>query len=156
MVKKAVQSPTDSVDTPAPTEAAPAETKVTKSIVPARYAGKYKKGGSDDLATFINAQCNDGKEFSFDKFWELCKKNGLDATKVDHYAGQVAEKRHGAQGRARMTLRNMLATIVRKDGKLIALDGSEATLSLPKPTLSGAAAAAKQGAATGEAVTSQY
>jgi len=158
MVKKATQTEPE-VQEPAPvteTAPAPAEEKKTKSIVPARYAGKYKKGGVDSLAEFINAQCSEKGTFDFAKFWDLCKKNGLPTEKVDHYAGQVAEKRHGAQGRARMTLRNMLATIVRKDGKLIALDGSEATLSLPKPTLSGAAAAAKQGAATGEAVTSQY
>jgi hypothetical protein len=141
-------------EAPATETPAPAEAKVTKSIVPARYAGKYKKGGIDSLAEFINANCSEKGVFDFPKFWELCKKNGLPADKVDHYTQQVVDKRHGAQGRARMTLRNMLATIVRRDGKLVALDGSETTLSLPKPVLSGAAATAKQGA-EGEAVTSQ-
>ena len=160
MVRKAVQTEpevevTEPVSDAAPaTETAAAEPKTTKSIVPARYAGKYKKGGVDALAEFINANCSEKGVFDFAKFWELCKKNGLPAEKVDHYAGQVTEKRHGAQGRARMTLRNMLATIVRRDGKLVGLDGSETTLSLPKPVLSGAAAVAKQGA-EGEAVTSQ-
>jgi len=70
--------------------------------------------------------------------------------KVDHYASQVNEKRHGAQGRARMTLRNMLATIVRKNGKAIGLDGDEYAVNLPKPALTGAAKAAseKSGQAT--------
>jgi hypothetical protein len=161
MVKKNEVSAEVAVPTEAaPTEsAAPAETpKTTKSIVPARYAGRYKKGGGDALAEFINAQCNEKEGFSFAKFWDLCKKNGLDAAKVDHYAGQVTEKRHGAQGRARMTLRNMLATIVRRDGKLVALDGTETPLSLPKLALGGAAAAAaaKSSEPAGEAATSQY
>jgi hypothetical protein len=52
-----------------------------------------------------------------------------------------------------MTLRNMLATIVRKDGKLTGINGEVVELSLPKPALSGAAAKAKADA--GEAVTIQ-
>ena len=43
-----------------------------------------------------------------------------------------------------MTLRNMLATFVRKNGKAIALDGEEVELSLPKPALTGAAKAASE------------
>lgn len=157
MVKKATKVEVGTQAVTLPDGPAPAETKTTKSIVPARYADRYKKGGGDALAEFINAQCGEKEGFSFTKFWELCKKNGLPAEKVDHYAGQVDEKRHGAQGRARMTLRNMLATIVRRDGKLTALDGSEVDLSLPKPVLSGAAAAAaKPSEAKGEAVTSQF
>jgi len=122
----------------------PVEPKETKSIVPKKYAGRYKNGGSDELAEFIKAQCNTKDGFDFPTFFDLCRKNGLAEDKVAHYEGQVADKRHGAQGRARMTLRNMLATIVRKDGKLIGIDGQETALSLPKPTLSGAAKAAKE------------
>jgi plasmid stability protein len=70
--------------------------------------------------------------------------NGIAQDKVDHYKNQVAEKRHGAEGRARMTLRNMLATFVRKNGKAIALDGSEVAINLPKPALTGAAKAAAE------------
>lgn len=114
----------------------------TKSIVPAKYAGKYKDGGADALATFIKAQCTVDNAFKFDRFFELCTKNGLAADKVEHYKAQVAEKRHGAEGRARMTLRNMLATIARKNGKLVGLDGAEQEVSLPKPQLTGAAKAA--------------
>ena len=108
-------------DTTQPVETATeptTETKTTKSIVPAKYSGRYKNGGEDELAQFIKAQCTAEGTFSFDKFFELCTKNGLPTEKVEHYKGQVAEKRHGAEGRARMTLRNMLATIARKNGKM--------------------------------------
>lgn len=113
-----------------------------KSIVPARYAGKYSGGGSDDLANFINAQAkgDDGK-FSFDRFFDLCRRNGVEGSKVDHYQGQVNEKRHGAPGRARMTLRNMLATVARKNGSLTGLDGSNVPISLPKASKPGTPAA---------------
>lgn len=131
------------------TTAAATEVKTTKSIVPAKYAGRYKAGGSDPLAEFIKAQAKTDKgEFDFPMFFDLCRKNGLPDEKVAHYEAQVAEKRHGAQGRARMTLRNMLATIARKNGKLIGLDGAETEVILPKAVLGGAAAKAKE-AATG-------
>jgi hypothetical protein len=125
------------------------EVKTTKSIVPSKYSGRYKNGGEDPLAMFIKAQCADDKGFSFDKFFELCSKNGIAQEKVDHYKGQVAEKRHGAEGRARMTLRNMLATFARKNGKLVGLDDAEVEVALPKVALTGAAKAAaeKQAAA---------
>jgi len=126
-----------------------AEDKVTKSIVPARYAGRYKGGGSDALATFINDQCKGKEGFEYEAFFELALKNGVSQEQVDKYAGQVAEKRHGSQGRARMTVRNMIATQVRKSGVVIGLDGSETPIELAKPTLSGAAAKAK--ASKGEA-----
>jgi hypothetical protein len=122
--------------------AAPAEVKTTKSIVPSKYSGRYKNGGEDPLAQFIKAQSVVDGNFSFDRFFELIAKNGVPQEKVDHYKAQVAEKRHGAEGRARMTLRNMLATIVRKNGKATGLDGSEVAIDLPKPALTGAAKAA--------------
>jgi len=121
-----------------------APAKTTKSIVPSKYAGKYKNGGDDPLAQFIKSQCVEEGNFSFAKFFQLCRDNGLPEEKVAHYEGQVAEKRHGAEGRARMTLRNMLATIVRKDGKAKGLDGVEVELNLPKPALTGAAKAAAE------------
>ncbi len=134
------------------TEQASTEVKATKSIVPSKYSGRYKNGGEDPLALFIKEQCVAEGNFSFSKFFELCTKNGLPQEKVDHYADQVASKRHGAEGRARMTLRNMLATIVRKNGQAIGLDGSEVAINLPKPALSGAAkAAATSTKAEGEA-----
>lgn len=132
------------------TATASTEAKSTKSIVPKKYAGKYKNGGDDPLAMFIKEQCVEAGNFSFDKFFELCAKNGVAQDKVDHYKAQVTEKRHGAEGRARMTLRNMLATFVRKNNKAVALDGSEVEITLPKPALSGAAKAAKEAEKTGD------
>ena len=120
------------------------EPKTTKSIVPAKYSGRYKNGGEDELALFIKDQCTAEGKFDFEKFFELCTKNGLPTEKVEHYKAQVAEKRHGAEGRARMTLRNMLATIARKNGKMTGLDGSEVEVSLPKAALTGAAKAAAE------------
>lgn len=118
--------------------------KVTKSIVPSKYSGRYKNGGEDALAVFIKEQCTTEQGFDFNKFFELCSVNGIAPEKVEHYKGQVAEKRHGAEGRARMTLRNMLATFARKNGKLVGLDGQEAEVSLPKAALTGAAKAAAE------------
>ena len=115
-----------------------------KSIVPAKYAGRYKNGGDDPLAVFIKEQCVTDGTFNFDRFFELVAANGIAQEKVDHYRTQVSEKRHGAEGRARMTLRNMLATIVRKNGKAIGLDGDEVAINLPKPALTGAAKAASE------------
>jgi hypothetical protein len=123
-------------------EAQAPEIKTTKSIVPSKYSGRYKNGGEDPLALFIKEQCATPEGFNFGKFFDLCSKNGIADEKVDHYRNQVAEKRHGAEGRARMTLRNMLATLVRKNGKAIGLDGSEVAINLPKPALTGAAKAA--------------
>lgn len=134
--------------TPAPgtpaTPTEPAAAKTTKSIVPSKYAGRYKNGGEDPLAMFIKEQCATKEGFSFPNFFDLMRKNGIAEDKVAHYQGQVAEKRHGAEGRARMTLRNMLATIVRKNGKAVGLNGAEVELALPKPVLGGAAKAAAE------------
>jgi hypothetical protein len=126
------------------TNEAPAEAKTTKSIVPAKYAGKYKDGGSDTLAQFINAECKGADGFDYAKFFDLCRINGLPEDKVAHYQEQVNSKRLGSQGRARMTLRNMLATIARKNGQLKALDEGLVEVELPKVALAGAAAKAKQ------------
>jgi hypothetical protein len=126
------------------TEATPAPAKTTKSIVPSKYAGRYKNGGEDPLALFIKQQCVEDGNFSFPKFFDLCRKNGITEEKVAHYEGQVAEKRHGAEGRARMTLRNMLATLVRKNNKATGLDGVEVEVTLPKVQLTGAAKAAAE------------
>lgn len=132
-----------------------AEEKGKKSIVPSKYAGKYKDGGSDALAEFIKDQCTGKEGFEYGAFFTLCRKNiggNLTEDKIAHYEQLVADKAHGSQGRARMTLRNMLATIARKNDKLVGLDGSEVEIDLPKPAVSGAAAAAKeQAGASGDA-----
>jgi len=118
-----------------------------KSIVP---GGGKSKG--DDLSKFIDEQCTGKDGFQWPAFFELARKNiggSLTKDKIDHYEGQVAEKRHGAQGRAKMTIRNMMATIARKNGKLVGLDGTEVALDLPKPAVSGAAAKAQEAASAG-------
>jgi hypothetical protein len=130
--------------------AAPATETVKKSIVPAKYSGKYKDGGGDQLAEFIKQECTGKDGFEFTAFFELCRKNGIAEDKVTHYQGQIAEKRHGAEGRARMTLRNMLASIARKNGKLVGLNDTESAIELKKPAVSGAAAKAQEAAASGE------
>jgi len=122
-----------------------------KSIVPAKYAGKYKNGGSDALAQFIKSVCGEGDKFEFSAFFALCRANiqgTLTEDQIAKYEEQVSSKAQGANGRARMTLRNMLATIVRKEGKLKDLAGNEHELTLPKPAVSGAAAKAQETAAT--------
>lgn len=101
-----------------------------KSIVPKKYGNKYKNGGSDDLAKFINDQCKGKDGFEYTAFFLLCRKNGLDEAKVAHYETLVNDKAHGAQGRARMTLRNMLASVARKNGKLVGLDDTETEIAV--------------------------
>lgn len=140
---------TETVETGQAQGDAPAtEATEKKSIVPSKYAGKYKNGGSDELAEFIKAQSTGKDGFEFTAFFTLCRKNGLPEEKVAAYESQIAEKRHGAQGRARMTLRNMLATIARKNGKLVGLNDEETAINLPKPDVSGAAAKAQETAAS--------
>jgi len=160
--ENATQVESEAVETVETVEATESP-KVTKSIVPARYAGRYKAGGSDELAEFIKKQATGKEGFEWPAFFQLVRANGILEEKVAHYEAQVAAKRHGAEGRARMTLRNMLATIARKNGKLVGLNGEETTINLPKPVLSGAAAdaATKAGAAEGTApaegaATSQF
>lgn len=130
-------------------EVATEETKGNKSIVPSKYAGKYKNGGSDALALFINEQSKDKDgNFEFAYYFDLCRKNGVKEEQVAKYEGLVADKANnpGIEGRARMTLRNMLAAIVRKEGKVIDRDGKEHAMDLPKPAASGAAAKAQAAA----------
>lgn len=128
-------------DTVAQTETAE---KAKKSIVPAKYSGKYKEGG-DAVSQFIKAQT----EGQFASLAALCRKNGVSEEQVTKYEGLVADKanNHGIEGRARMTLGNMVRSIARKSGKLVALNGEEVEFDLPKPAVSGAAAAAQTQAA---------
>lgn len=114
------------------------EVKVRKSIVPAGWTSK-----DDVLRKFIVDTCTDEGVFDYGRFFMLCRDNGIPEEQVAKYEGQVAEKRLGSQGRAVMTLRNMLATIARKEGHLKDLDGDTVDIQLPKPALGGAVAAAK-------------
>ena len=111
-----------------------------KSIVPAKYAGKYKNGGSDPLAEFIKEQCSGKEGFEFPAFFSLCRLNNIPEEQVSKYEAAIAAEAHGAPGRARMTLRNMLATIARKEGKLKGLDKKDHEVVVAKPAVSGAAA----------------
>lgn len=131
--------------------ASPVPTPATerKSIVPAGWKSK-----GDALSKFIDEQSTGKDGFEYTAFFALCRKNGLPEDKIANYEGLVASKAHGAQGRAKMTLRNMLATIARKNGKLVGLNGDETAIDLPKPAVSGAAAKAQENAAaSGEAAT---
>lgn len=131
---------------PAPAAAATEPAK-GKSIVPSKYAGKYKDGGSSPTSQFIKEQCVGKEGFEFSAFFQLCRLNGIPEEQVKRYESDIAEKKHGAQGRARMTLRNMLATIARKNGKLKAQDGSEKEVVEAKAPVTGAAAKAQETAA---------
>jgi hypothetical protein len=122
------------------------ETKERKSIVPAGWKSK-----GDALSKFIDEQSSGKEGFEYPAFFALCRKNGLPEEKVAHYEGLVGSGAHGAQGRAKMTLRNMLATVARKNGKLVGLNGEETVLDLPKPAVSGAAAKAQETASQAEA-----
>lgn len=115
------------------TEAVETTEKVTGkgSIVPNKYAGKYKDGGSDALAEFIKAECAGKDGFEFTAFFALCRKNGLVDAHVAPYEQAIAAKAHGAEGRARMTLRNRLASIARKNGHLVRLNDEQVSISLP-------------------------
>lgn len=122
----------------------------SKSIVPSKYANKYKGGGSDPLALFIKSICGEGDKFEYSAFFALCRKNiggSLTEEKIAHYEEAVASKAQGANGRARMTLRNMLAPIARKNNGLNNLNGEFVSITgLAKPAVSGAAAAAQSSA----------
>lgn len=130
------------------------EATAKKSIVPSKYSGKYKDGG-DAVAQFIKEQSSGKEGFEFGAFFSFCRKNGLDETKVAHYESLVADKanNHGIEGRARMTLGNMLRAKARKNGKLVGLNDAEVEFNLPKPAVSGAAAAAQETAASTETET---
>lgn len=123
------------------------EPKESKSIVPSKYAGKYKGGGQGPTSDFIRSQCGEGDKFEFPAFFIIARKNGIAEDKVALYEGQVADKTQGANGRARMTLGNMLRAIARKNQKLVGLNGDEWEVPEAKLEATGAAAKAKEAAA---------
>jgi hypothetical protein len=105
--------------------------KVRKSIVPAKYGNKYKKGGADELAQFITKQCTgEGDKIDIAKFFALCRKNGVAEANVAKFEALVATGRGDAPGRARMTLRNSLTTPCRKNGGLTGLDDTFQVIAL--------------------------
>ncbi len=148
---KPTTAPTKQAAAPAQ-KAAPAapatEAKTeSKSVVPAKYAGKYKNGGSGATSDFIRAQCGEGDKFEFQAFFNLAALNGISDEQVAKYKGQVDAKENGANGRARMTLGNTLRATARKNGKLIGLDKKEHVVEEPALAPSGAAKAQAEKAA---------
>ena len=123
------------------------EAEKKKSIVPSKYSGKYKDGG-DAVSKYMQEQSSGKEGFEFGAFFSLCRKNGIEEAKVAHYEALVADKanNHGIEGRARMTLGNMLRAKARKNGKLVGLNDEETAFDIPKPAVSGAAAAAQSAA----------
>lgn len=106
-----------------------------KSIVPSKYAGKYKDRKDDPLTTFINEQCsNDNGKVDSEKFFELCGANGIKSETIDTYRAAVEAKTGGAAGRARMTLGNMLNGIANKGEGLFGLDGKKYNVPGRAPT----------------------
>lgn len=122
--------------------------KERKSIVPAGWKSK-----NDALSAFINEQATGKDGFEFPGFFALMRINEVPEDQVAKYEAQVAAKQAGANGRAKMTLRNILVPIIRKRGHVIALDGSKIDMDIPKPAPSGAAAKAKADAASKEQAT---
>lgn len=121
-----------------PATAAAEAPKERKSIVPTGWKTK-----EDELAKFINEQCTGKDGFQWAAFFQLMRENiggNLTEVQIAKYEGQVAAKTGGAAGRAKMTLRNLLATNVRKSGEVIALDKSKHAITIAKPAVSGAAA----------------
>jgi hypothetical protein len=103
--------------------------KKSKSIVPAKYAGKYK-GAADELSKFIAEQLIVDNKSDITRLFALCRANGIADEHIAPYEKAIAEKARGAEGRTRMTLRNRLATLVRKNGKLTDLEGAEVALTV--------------------------
>lgn len=141
----APENPETEVETnaPAAVNAAQEPAKVSKSVVPSKYAGKYKSGGAAynaPLAVFIREQCGEGDKFEFPAFFSLCRKNGIPEEKVAHYEALVETKANGVNGRARMTLANMLRAKARKDQKLVGLNDESYDVPEPKVAVTGAAA----------------
>jgi hypothetical protein len=143
MAKAAAAPVAPAKNAPAKNNAPDNEAKETKTIVPAKYAGKYKNGGQGPLSDFIREQCGEGDKFDYDVFFNLCKLNGIADDKIAIYKAAVDEKKNGANGRARMTLGNMLRAIARKNQKLVGTDKKEHAVAEPQIAASGAVAAKK-------------
>lgn len=136
---------TEQVNDPAAVKTLADEAKgPTKTIVPPKYAGKYKNGGQGPLSDFIRQTCGEGDKFEFTAFWELCRKNGISEEQITKYKQQVDDKAHGANGRARMTLANSLRAIARKQQTLKNLAGDDVAVPEPKIAASGAVKAAQE------------
>lgn len=119
----------------AKTKAAEAETESKSIINTKKYS--YKRGQGSPTALFIEQHCvpteGDSKnQLDFDAFFTLCEKNELPQEKIDNFRKQIAENAHGAPGRARMTLGNMLAAKARKDQALVDPKGKKQKVEQPQ------------------------
>lgn len=113
------------------------QTAPSKSIVPSKYSGKYRTDKTE-LAKFIDTQTKgeDGK-LSTDNLFALARANGIAEDKLTRYIDSVASGAHGAAGRSRMSIGNMLRSVAKKEGNLSDLQGQAHPLVIdeaPVPT----------------------
>lgn len=134
--------------------------KTIKSIVPSKYASKYKDPSNDDaLRTFIKEQCGENGKINLPKFYELLRKNEIADEHIKKFEvltenlgndekGNPIKPAGGVAGRAVMTLRNRLTPRARTDKGLIGLDGKTYDVRVaPAPKTGAVAAAAEKKAA---------
>lgn len=136
--------------------------KEVKSIVPTKYASKYKDPANDDaLRTFIKEQCGENGKINLPKFYALLRANGVADEHIKKFEdltenlgndekGNPIKPAGGVAGRAVMTLRNRLTPIARSDKGIVGLDGKTYDVKLPPAPKTGAvakAAEAKEAAA---------
>lgn len=131
-----------------------AEAKEVKSIVPSKYAAKYKDASNDDpLRTFIKEQC--GHPIDLVKFYALLRANGVADEHIKKFEdvtiglgndekGNPVKPAGGVAGRAVMTLRNRLTPIARKGEGVKGLDGVTYDVRLPPAPKTGAVAKAAE------------
>ena len=154
---------TEQVHSPSAGEPGGAEAKEVKSIVPSKYAAKYKDPNNDDpLRTFIKEQC--GQPIDLSKFYALLRANGIAEEHIKKFEvltenlgnddkGNPIKPAGGVAGRAVMTLRNRLTPIARTDKGIVGLDGKTYDVRLPPAPKTGAVAKAAEAKAAAETTT---
>lgn len=125
------------------------EAKEIKSIVPSKYAAKYKDPSNDDpLRKFIKEQC--GTPIDLVKFYALLRANSVGNEHIEKFEAVTTNLPEGQKpaggvaGRAVMTLRNRLTPIARSDKGLVGLDGKTYDVKLPPAPKTGAVAKAAE------------
>jgi hypothetical protein len=125
------------------------EAKEIKSIVPSKYAAKYKDPKNDDpLRSFIKEQC--GSPIDLVKFYALLRANGIGDEHIKKFEAITTDLPEGTKpaggvaGRAVMTLRNRLTPIARSDKGIVGLDGKTYDVKLPPAPKTGAVAKAAE------------
>lgn len=102
-------------------------------FIKSKYREEYRKhedSCGDDLAQFLGSEFKDkdGK-FMPAEFIAFVEENGIEPGEFRAITRKSGDLPHGLMGRARMTLRNRLASLVRKNGHLI-YNGRKKTFSL--------------------------